>query len=239
MKVVAAGNATPDQLWKFQAYLDDLTAVVTEQEARREVKADKITSQSKQEELSAENAVESVRMPTNGTSNGQMEILGSGSASDVEVLEVDDETRARFTDPTIRKRASGVADLGTTPASGTKRKSTRIQKRRHMIQSCIAHAGTKSLGTYDITNSAPHDSDSKPDTAKDMEQDLSDVDPIYKEDLLDLKQWQKSQATPAANQPRTLPKQKKTAKASHKAGQRRVGQTAGRTCRICKSTTGL
>lgn len=108
MKVVAAEHATPDQLRKFQAYYDDLTAMVTEQEARREAKADDSVSKSKQENLCAEPAVESIRVPANGTINGQVEVSDSGGASEVEVLEVD-KIRARSTNPKVRKRASGAA----------------------------------------------------------------------------------------------------------------------------------
>ena len=236
MKVAAAGTATPDQLRGFQAYVDDLTAIVTEQEATREAKADELISKSKQEKLSAEPVVESARMPTNGTTNGQVETSDSGGASDVEILEVD-EIRARSTNPKVRKRASGVAELEPAHASDTKRRSTRIRERQRMIESSVAGTGTNSFGAYDSTDLVFYDSDSEPVTAASAEPDVDSVDTVYKGELLDLRQWQKPQAALVTTQSGTLPKQKRMANASRKPRRRRVAQMPRRTCRICKSTT--
>jgi len=147
-----------------------------------------------------------------------------------------DEIRARSTNPKVRKRASGVAELEPAHASDTKRRSTRIRERQHMIESSVAGTGTNSFGAYDSTDPVSYDTDSGPDAAKSAEPDLDNVDTVYKGELLDLKQWQKPQDALVTNESGTLPKQKSIANASRKPRRRRVAQMPRRTCRICKST---
>lgn len=92
-----------------------------------------------------------------------------------------------------------------------------------MIQPLVARAGTNSLGGYHSTDSASYDSDSKPDTTENVELDLDNVDTVYKEELFDLKQWQKPPASSTRNQLGSLSKQERMVNPSYRPkGQRRT-----------------